>query len=118
MRNIVISSSSTFELLTSVFESCFLYRTSTFPSDWPSDLNTNGLRDYAANALPIEYMADSKTGGLNAQSVAQDFERFSKQSNNPDSKDLSMGDIQAILENRLAVTDRASSETIEVLNKQ
>ncbi|MFT6981441.1 MAG: hypothetical protein ACJAUD_000204 [Crocinitomicaceae bacterium] len=92
--------------------------TTAFGQAMSTASNTNGLRDYATNAVPIGYMADSKTGGLNAQSVAQDFERFSKQSDNPDTRDLSMADIQAILENRLAVTDRASSETIEVTNKQ
>ncbi len=92
--------------------------TTAFGQAMSTASNTNGLRDYAANAAPIGYMADSKTGGLNSQSVAQDSERFSKQSDNPDTRDLSMADIQAILENRLAVTDRASSETIEVTNKQ
>jgi hypothetical protein len=92
--------------------------TTAFGQAMSTASNTNGLRDYAANAVPIGYMADSKSGGLNAQSVAQDFERFSKQSNNPDSKDLSMGDIQAILENRLAMANKSASETTEITNRQ
>lgn len=87
--------------------------TTAFGQAMSTASNTNGLRDYAANAVPIGYMADSK-----APAVAQDFERFSKQSDNPNSKDLSMADIQAVLENRLAMADRASSQTTEVTNKQ
>jgi hypothetical protein len=92
--------------------------TTAFGQAMSTASNTNGLRDYAANAIPIGYMSSSSAENPNAPAVAQDFERFSKQSDNPDSRDLSMADIQAILENRLAVTDRASSETIEVMNKQ
>ena len=80
--------------------------------------NSNEFREYAVNAVPIQYDDSSETGGSDAPAVTQDFESIWKQPENPSSTVLSIPAIEAILKERIAMSMELRGENLEAHKKQ
>lgn len=92
--------------------------TTAFGQAMSTASNSNQYREYSANAVPIAYMNSSETSNSNASAVEQDFESISKQSDNPQSGNLSMTDIEAILQERIAMSGGRLDEVIDAKTEQ
>mgnify|MGYP001100373609 CR=1 FL=1 len=74
--------------------------------------NSNEFREFSSNAEPI-HVSSSERLNSNAPAVEQDFERILTQPNNQNSGDLSIVDIVAILDDRIAMSEDGSGELKE-----